>query len=1068
MRSLLRTSLFSLRPSRYRQGLSQVLPSSHRNSLKVGSLSGIEVIDTQFRYQFEQRLRSSLLLYWRRSIFVSAFCILLIVVIVGSALGTTSSLLVVALLLVLGICLWALVQPGIALIAVFAGAGLPSFVWSLPGHAMRPIEPALLLCLFVVIVRRSSLYLRLPHLLALLFTAIAAISFIHVPQIATTANTVGADKRLYGVLLLLLALLCGTWLAPFIKNISFFLVSVLLFNLPLYVVALAQICGVPLPLFLEDSGVQAAVQASGRLWGPFDGAVTFALYLVNLFAVSLGCWCYGRDVRYRAMGFLMAVLAVAGMIGAGARGAMIAAGVMLCIALLIEQRYIILCGIVALIGILIYTVPGLVGGHFAHDVSSLNNRMFLWEVAISLIVAHPLLGIGLQQFPFYYKQLIVSQSSLLNPEGISVHNQWLELALESGILWLVVGACLLMSIMRVCWSVLRRARGEQRALLLAVMLACMGVFITGCFDVPLDKVEGAVFFFLLAGLALGIAERVLWSNERARGGAVSSLFPMTGCGVDVTQGGEGSGRSASSRRTGAGRAILLQAGAWALAVPLIFPATALLARALGPLRYGEYSALAPFLALFALLTCTGMDALIVRRLSGLPRAQWGNALSEAAGARLVLTLCSVGCAAIVVFLLPVSGEQRELLLLGSVSLLFSYSFNGLRAVFEHGFRAEERIGPVSLLELLNRLGTALLIIVAVLLRLPFLFLVGLILYSDLPFCLALMGIARRRFGMRVRLVPWRVVWRYVVESIPLSGYNLMTLLAGQADMLLLAVLANARAVGVYALASRVTDPLLALVLAYAGSWYPRFCQQYAVGAAHFARSYEDALRVLVLLMVPCALGMAMLAPLFVLLLGGAAFGGAVPIVQWLICAMAFTFCNQLAVRACTSAHRERGIAFVTLVALGVNVLLNVVLIPRWQGLGASVAACASECVGLCLLFWLLRSAIEVGKLLGMLLRVMLCNLPGLVLLLWHPSFSLLLLPLALLLTICCYCAVGVLSLRELAGLVVPGWGSERGSKLHTTSAAWPLAGEREADYEDVGNVEDVSKWPTVILPEIHL
>jgi hypothetical protein len=64
-----------------------------------------------------------------------------------------------------------------------------------------------------------------------------------------------------------------------------------------------------------------------------------------------------------------------------------------------------------------------------------------------------------------------------------------------------------------------------------------------------------------------------------------------------------------------GRAIIIQLLFWGIAIPIIFPMTALLTRYLGPVRYGEYSFTLSFLAVFALFSGTGMDPLIIRQLS---------------------------------------------------------------------------------------------------------------------------------------------------------------------------------------------------------------------------------------------------------------------------------------------------------------------------------------------------------------------------------------------------------------------------------------------------------------------
>src|SRR5437660_479309 len=136
----------------------------------------------------------------------------------------------------------------------------------------------------------------------------------------------------------------------------------------------------------------------------------------------------------------------------------------------------------------------------SHSVTTYTNLIFLAHVAHRLIAYHPWLGIGMTQFRIYYDRLFISQAAKLNENGISVHNQYLEWAMESGIAWLLVGVALLLSIFFSCWIAYSIAKHRQRVLLLATMLGVLANIVIALVDVPLHKTEATVFLFLLAGL----------------------------------------------------------------------------------------------------------------------------------------------------------------------------------------------------------------------------------------------------------------------------------------------------------------------------------------------------------------------------------------------------------------------------------------------------------------------------------------------------------------------------------------------------------------------------------------
>ncbi|GAC1695726.1 MAG: hypothetical protein PVS3B3_20510 [Ktedonobacteraceae bacterium] len=341
------------------------------------------------------------------------------------------------------------------------------------------------------------------HVIALLFFVVAFISFLHAPEFSTNTTIFGANKRLYNLLTILLALFCGTFLVSYVSNASSLLTSILISNIPLYFIGLAQALRISLPTFLSPNQNPALTGDGGRIVGPFDGAATFGIYLTGLFAISLSCSLLGTRYRDRLIGIVMLVATTLALVGSGTRSALVAVGVMLLVALITTKRLKLFLGFTTLATIGLMTFPNVIFSHFTHAETSTSNRLFLWNEALKLIIAHPIIGIGLEQFHYYYDRLIISQSTQLNQHGISVHNQYLEWGMEGGILWLALGVTFLLCLIFFCARHYNTASQQQRSLLLAAMLAALATVITGFLDVPFDDVEGGVFLCMLAGLALG-------------------------------------------------------------------------------------------------------------------------------------------------------------------------------------------------------------------------------------------------------------------------------------------------------------------------------------------------------------------------------------------------------------------------------------------------------------------------------------------------------------------------------------------------------------------------------------
>ena len=439
----------------------------------------------------------------RKYFFISTLFSFLICTIILSCTFLASPLTACATLGTLGV-LWLIVlYPWLAILFVFLCTSIPSMQIPLPVHTIRPAEISLFLCVLLIFLIRPKIRLEAPHVLALLFLAVAFISFIHVPEISTNATIFGANKRLYNLLIILLALFCGTLLINFIPNMSSFLASILISNIPLYLISLAQAFGLPLPLFLSPNQNPALTGDGGRIVGPFDGAATFGIYLTGLFAVSLSCTLLGTRCRDRLIGAIMLFATLLALIGSGTRSALIAMAITLFIGLAVLKQFKWFLGFITLALGGITAFPNIILAHFTHAETSTSNRFFLWREAVSIIISHPLIGIGLEQFHYFYNRLIISQSTQLNQHGISIHNQYLEWGVEGGILWLILGVMFLLSLIIFCGRNYPTANSEQRLPLLAAALTAIATIVTGFLDVPFDDVEVGVFLCMLAGLALG-------------------------------------------------------------------------------------------------------------------------------------------------------------------------------------------------------------------------------------------------------------------------------------------------------------------------------------------------------------------------------------------------------------------------------------------------------------------------------------------------------------------------------------------------------------------------------------
>jgi O-antigen/teichoic acid export membrane protein len=109
-----------------------------------------------------------------------------------------------------------------------------------------------------------------------------------------------------------------------------------------------------------------------------------------------------------------------------------------------------------------------------------------------------------------------------------------------------------------------------------------------------------------------------------------------------------------------------------------------------------------------------------------------------------------------------------------------------------------------------------------------------------------------------------------------------------------------------------------------------------------AEAYEATSKVLLAVLLPLGAGFALFAEPVTLLLYGAEFEGAVIAVRLLGGAAALYGISYLSSYVIVSQNRQRSIAWITGAVAAENVLLNLLLIPRFSLVGAALVTTVSE------------------------------------------------------------------------------------------------------------------------------
>lgn len=387
-----------------------------------------------------------------------------------------------------------------------------------------------------------------------------------------------------------------------------------------------------------------------------------------------------------------------------------------------------------------------------------------------------------------------------------------------------------------------------------------------------------------------------------------------------------------------GERIARNVGALAVArgvtMALTLVTTGVVARAVGPAGLGTLGFGLALVGYFSIAGSLGLEVLgqreAARDRSGL-RALAGDVVSL----RLALSAAALVAYAVAVWLVPRGPAFKAVLAVQGLVLL------GQAVSLEWVYQGVERMGTIAV----RNVAASLFTLVATLLLVhgP-----GDIVWAAAAQTGAVLVVGagllvsfRRDFGplpLRVDLARWRAMAR---EAAPFAASVLMIAVYYQLDKIMLGVLRTDTETGLYEAAYRVAALALVPVQVLAQAFFSQLAA--AFGDAARMRTIAGAYaRVNLGVGLPLAAGTGLLAAPLVALIAGPEYAAAAGPLRVLAANVAATCLTMSFGQPLLAWDRQR--LYLAVVGSGavVNVLLNVVLIPRHGPLGASVATLCAE------------------------------------------------------------------------------------------------------------------------------
>lgn len=357
-----------------------------------------------------------------------------------------------------------------------------------------------------------------------------------------------------------------------------------------------------------------------------------------------------------------------------------------------------------------------------------------------------------------------------------------------------------------------------------------------------------------------------------------------------------------------------------------------IARFLGDTGFGRYSFAFAFTSLFIVCVDPGVNVLAIRdiaREKGLAGKYMGNIFLL----RSLLSLIAFALIAGVINLMGYPSETKfAVYIVGVYTIMTSFS-QLTRSIF----RAFERMEYEALLNILERVIFVSLGLVVLSWGYGLIEVVSVFLIAGAVNLILSFFLTARKFAMPKFEVD-REFWKYLIrEGLPFGLAFIFITVYIKIDLVMLSAMKGDAVVGWYNAAYQIPLAVALISTAFMESIFPAFSRLHGSSRESLIHAYEKSFKFLSIVVLPIAVGITILSEKIIFLLYGKGYANSIIVLKILIWFTVFEFLAYLLYVTLASIDRQRLNTLTTGICAVLNILLNLILIPRYSFIGAGIA-----------------------------------------------------------------------------------------------------------------------------------
>ncbi len=381
--------------------------------------------------------------------------------------------------------------------------------------------------------------------------------------------------------------------------------------------------------------------------------------------------------------------------------------------------------------------------------------------------------------------------------------------------------------------------------------------------------------------------------------------------------------------------------------------TILLTRYLGPSGFGSFTFILVFVTMFGTIADWGLTLITVREASK-DQQQASQIIGNTLVIRLILSLIAAVIATLVIWIFPYENSLRILVSVASLSLIAA----SLKTSFQIIFNVKLRMENTAISDFCANLLILLIIGIVIQMNLGISGVVGAYLIGDF-FAAGIAGFLAFKYlpiKFNLSLPSTKFL---LLEALPMGALLVVFTIYNRIDTVILSYYKGQEAVGLYGAAYRIFEVLVLGAAFFANAVLPLISSLAQTDREKLGLVYRKSFVILTFLGVGVAITNFFLAPFAISLIGGAKFAGAVLPLQILSLALIVSYFNHLNGYTLIALGKQWYSFAIAIIALIINVILNLIFIPRYSYNAAAFITFLTEGLIVVLSLYLLRKVAKI-------------------------------------------------------------------------------------------------------------